>query len=84
MTLPASAGAAAFFADPSGTTQIIALLIGAAFGVAGALIGEAGQRIFYAHGDTHVDPPAFAIAIMSLLIGILSVAGVTAKGLYVV
>ena len=84
MTLPGSAGAAAFVADPTGTSQLVALFLGGAFGVLGALVGEAGQRVFYAHGDTHVDPPAFGIFVCTILIGILSVAGVTARGLFAV
>jgi len=83
MTLPGSAGAAAFVADPSGTSQLVALVLGGVFGVLGALLGEAGQRVFYAHGDTHVDPPAFAIFCCTLIIGVLHVAGVTARNLFV-
>ena len=83
MTLPASAGAAAFVSDPSGTGQIVAILVAAVFGMGGALIGEAGQRVFYAHGDTHVDPPAFAIAVCTLIIGIANVLGIASRGLFV-
>jgi hypothetical protein len=83
MTLPGSAGAAAFVADPTGISQIVAILLGGVFGVLGALVGEAGQRVFYAHGDTHVDPPAFALLVVTLLIGVLTVAGVTVRGVYV-
>ena len=83
MTLPASAGATLFVTDVSGSGAVVAILMAAVFGVAGALIGEAGQRVFYAHGDTHVDPPAFAIFVCTIIIGILGVAGVTARGLFV-
>ena len=83
MALPGSAGAAAFVADPTGTSQIVALLFGGVFGIIGALAGEAGQRVFYAHGDTHVDPPAFGIFVATLLIGILTLAGVTERALFV-
>jgi len=79
MTLPGSAGAAAFIADPSGSGAIIALVLAGVFGVLGALIGEAGQRVFYAHGDTHVDPPAFAIFVCTLLVGLLHAAGIGAE-----
>lgn len=51
------------------------LLTGAFFGFITALIGELFQRVFYAHGDTHVDPPAGAIVIGTLLIVILAAAG---------
>ncbi|WP_236039479.1 hypothetical protein [Haloarcula salinisoli] len=83
ITLNGSAGAAAFVADPTGSSQLVALLLGGVFGVLGALVGEAGQRVFYAHGDTHVDPPAFALLVVTLLIGVLTVAGVTVRGVYV-
>jgi hypothetical protein len=33
-----------------------ALLLGAAFGALGALVGEGAQRVFYAHADTHTRP----------------------------
>ncbi|MGI8573851.1 MAG: hypothetical protein ACR2MA_00595 [Egibacteraceae bacterium] len=42
------------------------LLLGTLAGIAGALVGEVFSRVFYVHGDTHVDPPAGAIAVMSL------------------
>jgi MFS family permease len=83
MTLPASAGAAALVSDPTGSGQVVAIIIAGVFGMAGALIGEAGQRVFYAHGDTHVDPPAFAIFVCTLIIGVLGVAGVAQRGLFV-
>ncbi len=83
MTLPGSAGAAAFVADPTGTSQLVALVMGGVFGILGALVGEAGQRVFYAHGDTHVDPPAFGIFVCTLIIGILGLAGVTQRALFV-
>ncbi|MDO5034731.1 MAG: hypothetical protein Q4E01_05025 [Actinomycetaceae bacterium] len=38
-----------------------ALLLGAVFGVMSAAIGELGNRLCYSGGDTHIDPPAFAI-----------------------
>lgn len=42
------------------------LLLGTLAGIAGALVGEVISRVFYVHGDTHVDPPAGAIAVMSV------------------
>jgi MFS family permease len=87
MTLP---GATAFFAVTqggdaalAGVDPIVGLLVAAVFGMIGALIGEAGQRIFYAHGSTHVDPPAFAIFISISLIWVLAVAGVFATSVWV-
>jgi hypothetical protein len=60
-----------------------ALLVGAAFGVYGAIMGEVGQRIFYAHSDTHFDPPAISIVITTLTIGLLVVAGVFPWGTWI-
>jgi len=52
------------------------LLIGATFGFIAALFGELFQRVFFAHGDTHVDPPAGAIVMGTFLIAILAMFGV--------
>lgn len=35
-----------------------AVVLGLLFGVIGAIVGELAQRIFYAHADTHLDPPS--------------------------
>lgn len=53
-----------------------ALVLGAIFGVIGAFFGELAQRVFYAHADTHLDPPAVSIVLTSLLIGLLTMFGV--------
>ena len=47
------------------------LMLGGFFGIISALLGELTQRIFYAHADTHLDPPAFAIVLSTLLIVLL-------------
>jgi len=53
-----------------------AVVLGGAFGVLGALLGEVAQRLLYAHADTHLDPPAASIVLTSLLIGGLALVGV--------
>lgn len=68
------------FAD--GSLSIL-LVTGALFGIIAALSGELIQRIFYAHADTHLDPPAAAIVIGTLLIAILAMAGVFASSAWV-
>ncbi|WP_174876522.1 hypothetical protein [Halapricum salinum] len=87
MTLPGATACFAALASGdaiiAGVDPIVAVAIGAVFGMIGALIGEAGQRIFYAHGSTHVDPPAFAIFISISLIWVLAVAGVFATSVWV-
>jgi len=72
ITLPASTAALAVLA----WGPVPALLVGTLFGITGALSGEVLQRLFYAHGDTHVDPPAFAIAVNTLAIAVLAMLGV--------
>ena len=37
------------------------ILWGVAMAIVGALLADLGARLFYIHGDTHVDPPAFGI-----------------------
>ncbi|WP_431358794.1 hypothetical protein [Halovenus amylolytica] len=87
MTLP---GATAYVAvTTSGDTAIAglgavpALVFAALFGMIGALIGEAFQRIFYAHGDTHVDPPAAAISLSVSIIAVLAIVGVLPTSVWV-
>ena len=74
LTTPASETSASLagFSDP------VALLAAGAIGALGALVGELVQRVFYAHSDTHFDPPAAAIIVTTLLLGLLSYAGLLA------
>ena len=89
ITLVGSVGAviaAAALGDPSsavfpvnalGTVgAVVALLAAGTFGVVSGLLGELTQRLFYSHSGTHVDPPAMAIAVAMLVVGLLAVAGV--------
>lgn len=64
MTLPAGVAAIAFLPifGPVG-----ALIVGAVFGLLGALVGEFFSRLLHIHGDTHIDPPAAAIWPMTTL-----------------
>ncbi|QIO22882.1 hypothetical protein [Haloarcula sp. JP-L23] len=73
MTLPASTAALAVAPLGGEPVQIIAAAV---FGLIGALAGETIQRIFYAHSDTHFDPPAAAIVIATFIIGVLAIVGV--------
>lgn len=66
MTLPAAVAAVGVTA--AGGPQIVAILVGAVAGILGALLGELFSRLFLIHGDTHIDPPANAIIVMSVLI----------------
>ena len=51
------------------------IVIGAVFGVIGALAGEFYSRLFLIHGDTHIDPPAAAIGTTVLLVRIAEANG---------
>jgi multisubunit Na+/H+ antiporter MnhC subunit len=90
MTVPASLAAFAFSGVPlaEATAQTVAaaiplwqaLAIGAIFGLLGSLLGEVAERLVYAHGDTHFDPPACAIALTTVVIGVLAIVGVFPSG----
>jgi hypothetical protein len=73
ITLPASTAALIFGSSPD---AVGALLIGTAFGLYGALAGELHQRIFYAHSDTHWDPPAASIVLTTFTIAVVATLGV--------
>ncbi len=53
------------------------LLFGAVVGVLAALAGEFFSRLFLIHGDTYIDPPAAAIATMTVLLRASDAAGLT-------
>jgi len=79
MTLPASTAALAVFGGTPETgtmAAVIAIIVAGVFGAYGALAGEVIQRVFYAHSDTHFDPPAAAIVVGTLTVAILAIAGV--------
>lgn len=84
ITLPASTAAMAVVAsgegvEPAllgGTSKGVALLVGTGFGVLCAIFAECFQRVFYAHGDTHWDPPAAGIVFGTCLIAVLHLVGV--------
>lgn len=92
VTLPASTAVAAYAGFGTGpkiaeihaeVLLLEAVLIGAVFGLIGGLLGEAAQRIFYTHGDTHWDPPATSIVLTTFLIAVLHMIGVFASPGYV-
>jgi hypothetical protein len=76
ITLPASTAAVALAGGAASMPMLPSLAIAAVFGISGALTGEIIQRTFYAHGDTHFDPPATAIAINTFFVGVLFLVGV--------
>ncbi|OYN84536.1 hypothetical protein [Parenemella sanctibonifatiensis] len=55
------------------TAALIAVLIGAVFAMISATIAELGARWVHNRGDTHIDPPAFAIwPSTTLVLGIVA------------
>ena len=80
ITLMGSVGAVV--ALPMVGSEPVALLVAGAFGVLSGLLGELTQRMFYSHSGTHVDPPAMAIVIVMLLVGVLFLLGVLPNGGY--
>lgn len=93
ITLPASTAVVALAGTPlsESTPAAVAgaipmwqaLSIGAAFGLFGALAGELLQWVFYAHAETHFDPPAASIVVTSCLIALLAMAGVFETSVWV-
>jgi hypothetical protein len=93
MSLPASTAVLALVDAPSGqlTPSVVtstiplweALLVGAGFGIVGAFAGEVCQRVFYAHAETHLDPPAASIVVTSFVIAVLAIVGVLPSSVWV-
>lgn len=71
MALPAAVAAGTIGASFGDTGVIIVAVIA---GAIGAIVGEFFARLFLIHGDTHVDPPACAIASLTtvfILVGLV-------------
>ncbi|WP_227134505.1 hypothetical protein [Halorubellus salinus] len=74
ITLLGSVGAVVA-AETVGSDPVVLIAAGV-LGMVSGLAGEATQRVFYSHSGTHVDPPAMAIALVMLIVGVLAIAGV--------
>ncbi len=92
VTLPASTAVLALVPAGAATTPAAvasavplwqALGVGAVAGLAGAIVGELLQRVFYAHAETHLDPPAASIAVTTLALGLLAMAGVLEHAVWI-
>lgn len=75
VALPASIVALAVGTDP-----LVGLLGGVIFGIGGAVLGELAGRVFYAHGDTHLDPAFVSILLTSLALTVLAATGMIDPG----
>ncbi|RYJ19563.1 hypothetical protein ELS19_00795 [Halogeometricum borinquense] len=80
ITLMGASGAAVAAATVG--SPIAILLAAGVFGALSGLLGELTQRIFYSHSGTHVDPPAMAIVLVTVLIAVLYFAGVIPTSAY--
>ncbi|MCL2892619.1 permease [Brenneria sp. WC1b.1] len=62
---------------PAALTAVLSgsLIWAALIGILCALLGELLSRLFLVHADTHIDPPAFTIAIMTTLVNLLGTIG---------
>ncbi|CQR52463.1 MULTISPECIES: hypothetical protein [Haloferax] len=79
ITLPASTAVFAMAPEGAAVSSLPlaeVVLVGAGMGLVCALFGELFQRVFYAHGDTHFDPPAAAIVFGTFLVAVLGALGV--------
>ncbi|SFG76645.1 hypothetical protein SAMN04488063_2869 [Halopelagius inordinatus] len=82
MTITGSAAALGVSGGGEGSL-LVALLAAGAIGTISGLFGELFQRVFYAHGDTHWDPPAAAIVFGSFLVFVLYAVGIFPSASYV-
>lgn len=57
----------------------VAMIAGAVMGAFAGVVGELSQRVLYAHADTHLDPPAAAIVVSTLLVAVLDTAGLVTQ-----
>ncbi|MFB6360239.1 MAG: hypothetical protein ABEH59_02845 [Halobacteriales archaeon] len=87
MALPAStivvAAAPGAGLPAAGLSFSVALALGAVSGTVGGLLGEVAQRVFYAHAETHLDPPAASIVVTSVCIAALAWLGVLADAAWI-
>lgn len=84
ITISAGLGAFTFYPILAGTASVAetgwdpgaafgAVLIGACFGVVAAFLGELFARLFQSRGNTHIDPPAFAIWPSNTLVALVAI-----------
>jgi hypothetical protein len=71
-------------AGPMVGTAPVVVLVAGALGALSGLLGEVTQRLFYSHSGTHVDPPAMAIALVMLGVGVLYLVGAIPSSGYLV
>jgi hypothetical protein len=62
---------AAAMAMNAGFPPVVGILVGGVFAGTGALFGDMATKVFNSNCDTHIDPPATAIAVNVLLINLI-------------
>lgn len=84
ISLPAGVGALAAFtmSNPPIEPVLWALIVGLVMGALGELFRMLTERLFYAWGDTHLDPPAFSITITVIILVLLSNLGIIGTNAY--
>lgn len=55
-----------------GGSPLLALIVGTIFGVISAAVAEVMNRAMQAKGDTHIDPPAATIWVMTLIVLVIA------------
>lgn len=71
ITLVSAVAASAFLGKVAGG-DLTAVIIGAIVGAATGLVGELFSRFWLIRGDTHIDPPASAIWLMTTIVLLLA------------
>ena len=67
----------------AGVSDPVAIILAALMGMICAQFGELFQRVFYAHGDTHWDPPAAAIVFGTFIVGVMALLGLLPTSVWV-
>jgi len=84
ISLPAAVGALAAFGmnNPPIPALWWALVVAVVFGILGEVFRIVGDRLFYAWGETHLDPPAVSIVVTVFLLVLCSLTGIIGTNAY--
>ena len=67
---------------PSGLAAVVGIaawgpygaFLGVVFGILGSLLGDFFGNTFNSHCDSHIDPPAFTIFLLTIVVSLLRIA----------